>query len=52
MRGELGVGTNRLNSYTIKRVAFGLATYIREENASQQGVVIAFDNRSWLKGIR
>ncbi|MGM0330358.1 phospho-sugar mutase [Enterococcus sp. AZ084] len=49
MRGELGVGTNRLNSYTIKRVAFGLATYIREENASQQGVVIAFDNRHGSK---
>ncbi|PTO36336.1 phospho-sugar mutase [Enterococcus mundtii] len=49
MRGELGVGTNRLNSYTIKRVAFGLATYIREKNASQQGVVIAFDNRHCSK---
>ncbi|MBO0461836.1 MULTISPECIES: phospho-sugar mutase [unclassified Enterococcus] len=49
MRGELGVGTNRLNVYTIKRVAFGLATYILETNAANQGVVIAFDNRHGSK---
>ncbi|EOL45263.1 phospho-sugar mutase [Enterococcus phoeniculicola] len=49
MRGELGVGINRMNSYTIRRVALGLATYIQEENASQQGVVIAFDNRHGSK---
>lgn len=49
MRGELGVGINRMNSYTIRRVALGLATYIQEENGSQQGVVIAFDNRHGSK---
>ncbi|MGM0125671.1 phosphoglucomutase [Enterococcus sp. AZ194] len=45
MRGELGVGINRINSYTIRRVALGLATYVKEEQASKKGVVIAFDNR-------
>ena len=45
MRGELGVGINRINDYTIKRVALGLAQYISEAGASQQGVVISYDNR-------
>lgn len=47
MRGELGVGTNRINSYTIKRVALGLAKYILEAGAAaaKRGVVISYDNR-------
>jgi phosphomannomutase len=47
MRGELGLGTNRLNIYTIRRAAEGLAQYISEqgEEAKQRGVVIAYDSR-------
>jgi len=47
MRGELGPGTNRLNVYTIRRAAEGLARYIAEqgEEAKQRGVVIAYDSR-------
>ncbi|OCA87850.1 phosphoglucomutase [Bacillus sp. FJAT-27225] len=47
MRGELGPGTNRLNTYTIRRAAEGLARYILEngEAAKQRGVVIAYDSR-------
>lgn len=47
MRGELGVGTNRINNYTIKRVALGLARYIEEKGmmACQRGAVISYDNR-------
>ncbi|MEH7097786.1 phospho-sugar mutase [Neobacillus vireti] len=47
MRGELGPGINRLNIYTIRRAAEGLAKYIAEqgEEAKQRGVVIAFDSR-------
>ncbi|BCA84502.1 phosphoglucomutase [Enterococcus saigonensis] len=47
MRGELGAGTNRINNYTIKRIALGLARYIKENgpNACQSGVVISYDNR-------
>lgn len=47
MRGELGPGINRLNTYTIRRAAEGLARYISEqgETAKQRGVVIAFDSR-------
>ncbi|MCM3569374.1 phospho-sugar mutase [Neobacillus mesonae] len=47
MRGELGPGINRLNIYTIRRAAEGLACYIDEEgkNAKQRGIVIAYDSR-------
>lgn len=49
MRGELGVGINRINDYTIKRAALGLARYVQKAHAEQQGVVISFDNRHGSK---
>lgn len=47
MRGELGVGTNRLNIYTVRKAIDGLARYIVEqgEEAMRRGVVIAYDSR-------
>ncbi|WP_223552692.1 phospho-sugar mutase [Lysinibacillus sphaericus] len=47
MRGVLGAGTNRMNVYTIRRVAEGLARYIESngEAAKERGVVIAYDTR-------
>lgn len=47
MRGRLGAGTNRINSHTIRRVAFGLAQQIvaQGEVAKTRGVVIAYDTR-------
>ncbi|MGE7092703.1 phospho-sugar mutase [Lysinibacillus sp. NPDC048646] len=47
MRGVLGAGTNRMNVYTIRRVAEGLACYIKSngEDAKKRGVVIAYDTR-------
>lgn len=47
MRGLLGVGTNRMNIFTIHRVAEGLARYIEKngESAKERGVVIAYDTR-------
>lgn len=49
MRGILGAGTNRMNIYTIRRVAEGLACYIdsQGESAKRQGVVIAYDTRHY-----
>ncbi|RSL34657.1 phospho-sugar mutase [Salibacterium salarium] len=49
MRGETGPGTNRMNRFTIRRAAEGLARYIDEcgESAKSQGVVIAFDSRHY-----
>jgi len=47
MRGELGPGTNRMNIYTIRKTAEGLARYVaqRGEEAKSRGVVIAYDSR-------
>ncbi|SOB91434.1 alpha-phosphoglucomutase [Ureibacillus xyleni] len=49
MRGLLGAGTNRINIYTIRRVAEGLAQYIdaNGEDAKKRGVVIAYDTRTF-----
>lgn len=47
MRGELGVGINRMNIYTIKRLALGLANYICQQGdkSKEKGMVISYDNR-------
>lgn len=47
LRGLIGVGSNRLNRYTIRRATQGLAAYLRENvpQAAQRGVVIAYDSR-------
>ncbi|MCP8617494.1 phospho-sugar mutase [Salirhabdus salicampi] len=47
MRGELGPGINRMNIYTVRRAAEGLANYIEEKGAAfkKRGVVVAYDSR-------
>lgn len=47
MRGLLGAGTNRINIYTIRQVAEGLALHIQAVGveAMQKGLVIAYDTR-------
>ncbi|MBD7937924.1 phospho-sugar mutase [Cytobacillus sp. Sa5YUA1] len=47
MRGEIGVGTNRMNIYTVRKASYGLAKYIIEkgQEAKVRGVVIAYDSR-------
>ncbi|MFB4163699.1 phospho-sugar mutase [Alteribacillus sp. JSM 102045] len=47
MRGEIGPGTNRMNKFTVRRAAEGLARYIDDHGdaAKSRGVVIAFDSR-------
>ena len=47
MRGTLGLGTFRMNEYTVARATQGLADYIREQGAEamQKGVVISYDTR-------
>ncbi|MBD8037783.1 phospho-sugar mutase [Solibacillus sp. A46] len=49
MRGILGAGTNRMNIYTIRRVAEGLSRYISSngEKAKKRGVAIAYDTRNF-----
>lgn len=48
IRGLMGVGTNRLNIYTIQRVTQGLANYINRHKKTGK-VVIGFDNRHHSK---
>ncbi len=47
MRGEIGAGTNRMNAYTVRKAAAGLASFISSqgEEAKRRGVVIAYDSR-------
>ena len=47
MRGEIGAGTNRINTYTIRKATTGLAMYIKAAGAEamQRGVAIAYDSR-------
>ncbi|MFS0647146.1 phospho-sugar mutase [Siminovitchia sp. 179-K 8D1 HS] len=47
MRGVLGPGTNRMNIYTVRKAAAGLARYIVQqgEEAMKRGVAISYDCR-------
>lgn len=45
MRGKMGAGPNRINIYTIRRAASGLAEYLHEIGRYQNGVAISFDSR-------
>ncbi|PIC63508.1 phosphoglucomutase [Sporosarcina sp. P13] len=51
MRGVMGPGTNRLNMYTVRKVALGLAQYVvgQGQSAKERGVVIAYDSRHLSK---
>ena len=47
LRGKVGVGTNRMNRFTVGRAAQGIADYIVKKgpDACRKGVVIAHDPR-------
>lgn len=47
MRGVLGPGTNRMNSFTVGKAALGLGLYVIEKfaDARDRGIVISHDNR-------
>ncbi len=47
MRGEVGLGTFRMNVYTVRRATYGLAKLIVSmgEEAKKKGVVISYDTR-------
>lgn len=50
LRGVIGVGSNRMNRYTVRRATQGLADYIIEQAGDEgknRGVVIAFDSRNY-----
>ena len=46
LRGVLGVGTNRMNIYIVRKATLGFGRYLlTKENAKEKGVSIAYDNR-------
>ncbi len=47
MRGTIGMGTYKMNQYTVKRATEGLARYIIEngKEAMERGVLISYDTR-------
>jgi len=49
MRGLMGVGTNRLNIYTIRRATQGLANYLKKMVPSLPKVMIGYDSRHHSK---
>ncbi len=44
LRGIMGVGTNRVNIYTIRKATLGFANYLLKNNL-KDGVAISYDNR-------
>lgn len=50
MRGLLGVGTNRLNIYTVQKVTRGLALYLLDKYENENiSVAISYDSRHFSK---
>ena len=47
MRGVVGMGTFRMNQYTVARATSGLSAFIRSlgQEAMDRGVVISYDTR-------
>lgn len=49
LRGIVGLGTNRMNYYTIGRATQGIADYIIEKGGQDKGVAIAYDCRHFAQ---
>lgn len=48
LRGKLGIGTNRMNIYTVRKATQGVADYInsRDDITGEKSVAIAYDSRN------
>ncbi len=51
MRGEVGLGTYRMNTYTVRRATEGVAKYLVSlgQEAMERGVVISYDTRRYSR---
>ena len=49
LRGIIGIGTNRMNKYTVTKATQGLANYIVRKGMQNRGVAIAYDCRIMSK---
>ena len=49
LRGVLGVGTNRMNIYTVQKATYGFYEYLREKygDLDERGMVISYDCRNY-----
>ena len=45
LRGVIGMGTNRMNKYTVGKATQGLANFIIKKGVQEKGVVISYDSR-------
>ena len=45
IRGIMGAGSNRLNIFTVRKVAQGYSNYINDHKGNEKGIVIGYDNR-------
>ncbi|RAM15399.1 phospho-sugar mutase, partial [Listeria ivanovii] len=46
MRGKMGIGSKRMNIFTIRRVARALGEYVVANGGADSGVAIAYDSRN------
>ena len=46
LRGTMGVGTNRMNKYTVGMATQGLANYIKQHVSGEKSVCISYDARN------
>lgn len=46
LRGVMGAGTNRMNSYIVGKATQGLANWLKIKSCGQKSVVIAYDSRN------
>lgn len=49
LRGVIGIGTNRMNKYTVTKATQGLANYIIKKGTENKGVAISYDSRNMSK---
>ena len=45
LRGVIGVGTNRMNIYVVRKASQGLANYINKKYKDNKSIAISFDSR-------
>ncbi len=46
LRGIMGAGSNRMNKYTVGKVTFGLANYLKSKTDGEISVALAYDSRN------
>ncbi|MBQ6992742.1 MAG: phospho-sugar mutase [Clostridia bacterium] len=49
LRGVIGIGTNRMNKYTVAKATQGFANFIIKNNGQERGVAISYDSRNMSK---